>query len=136
MDPRSRRNILLGAGVIVAVTLSILLTIGYDNIYVWLVGVPGGLAVGLVAHEYAPVIRDGLYAGGLGVTVLATIVTVEGFYRSVTLEWGLDSWLSFSGAAKGLLGLVVIGPGIVIECLVVAAVVHEIRIRRGAWVEG
>lgn len=136
MDPRSRRSVLLGAAVVVAVSLAILLTIGQDNVYVWLVGVPAGVAVGVVAHDYAPVIRDALTAGALGTFVVALLVTLEGFYRSVVWGMGLDSWVSFGGAAKGLWALVVIGPAIVGECILVAGVVHEIRLRRRARAAG
>lgn len=135
MDPRSKRNVLVGAAAVVVVSLAVLLTIGQRNVFIWLAGVPAGVAVGLVAHEYAPVVRDGLYAGSLGTLVVALLVTAEGFYRSVSWGFGLDSWVSFGGAAKGLWSLVAIGPAIVCECLLVAAVVHEIRVRRGAWVD-
>lgn len=136
MDPRSRRNILLGAVVATVLTVAVLVTIGQDNVSLWLVGFPAGVAVGIASHEYAPAIRDGLFAGGLGAFIVSLLITLEGFYRSVMWGMGLDSWVSFGGAAKGLWGLVVIGPAIAIECCVAAAVVHEIRVRRGTWANG
>lgn len=136
MDPRSKRNILVGAAVVVAVAVAILLTIGQDNLLIWLVGVPAGIVLGAISHEYAPTIRDGLFAGGLGAFLVALLITAEGFYRSYAWGFGLDSWVSFGGAAKGVWGLVVLGPAITFECLVAAAVVHEMRLRRGVWSNG
>lgn len=133
MDPRSKRNILVGAGTVAAVTVAILLTIGQDNLFIWLAGVPAGVVVGAISHEYAPTIRDGLYAGGLGAFLVSLLITAEGFYRSYAWGFGFDSWVSFGGAAKGVWGLVVLGPAIAFECLIAAAVVHEMRVRRGVW---
>jgi hypothetical protein len=133
MDPRSKRNILVGAGVVVALVVGLLLTIGQDNIYLWLAGIPAGIVVGAISHEYAPTIRDGLFAGGLGAILVALLITAEGFYRSYMWGLGFDSWVSFGGAAKGVWGLIAIGPAIAFECVLVAAVVHEMRVRRGVW---
>lgn len=130
MEPRNRRNVAAGALTVALVAVAVLLTIGQDNLVVWLLGVPAGVVVGALSHEYAPVVRDAMAAGVFGSATVGLLITAHGFYQSLTMGFGLDSWVSFGGAAKGLWALVVVGPAIAVECVLAAAVVHEIRIRR------
>jgi len=92
-------------------------------------GVPGGLVLGAFADDYAPVLKQGLFATAAGVAVTAVAVGAYGTALSISLGYGADSLLAFTFTAPALVAFVVLVPVLALEGAVAAVVANEVRVR-------
>lgn len=99
-------------------------------------GVPGGLLLGVLADDYAPVLKQGLFATAAGVLTTAVVVGAHGTALSLSRGFGADSLLSFVFTAPALVAFVVLVPVLALQGAVAAVVANEVRLRaaRRGWV--
>ncbi|MFW5935484.1 MAG: hypothetical protein ACOCQL_06505 [Halolamina sp.] len=97
-------------------------------------GVPGGLVTGVLADEYAPLMKEGFVASVGGAATVVVAVGLYGIGLSIVLGYGADSVLSFMFTGPSMFTFFLLLPLLAMEGVVFALLANAVwgRLRQGA----
>lgn len=102
-----------------------------EDVSLWLLlgGIPGGVATGALADEYAPVMKQGFLASVGGAAVLVAAFGAYGVSMSIIWGYGADSLLSFMFTGPTAFTFFLLMPMLAMEGVVFALVASEVMFR-------
>jgi len=95
-------------------------TLGQVSRLLLTAGIPGGLVTGVLADEYAPLMKEGFMASVGGAAAVVAAVGVYGIALSITLGYGADSVLSFMFTGPSMFTFFLLLPLLAMEGVVFA----------------
>lgn len=100
-----------------------------QNVSPWLLlgGVPGGVVTGAVAHDYAPLMKQGFLASIGGAALLVAAISCYGIALSIARGYGADSVLTFMFTGPTMVTFVLLTPLLGIEGVLGALVADSVR---------
>jgi len=94
-------------------------------------GVPGGLVTGVLADDYAPLMKEGFLAAVGGAAAVVVAVGAYGIGLSMALGYGADSVLSFMFTAPTMFTFFLLLPLLAMEGVVFALIGNAVWGRVG-----
>jgi len=104
-----------------------------EDVSLWLLtaGIPGGLVTGVVADEYAPLMKEGFLASVGGAAAVVVALSAYGIGLSLLWGYGVDSVLSFMFTGPTMFTFFLLMPLLAMEGVVFAVVGNAVWGRLG-----